>query len=41
MQWRNCGGQEGTLAPGAVFWGRQIEVGMLRNNYEISAHGNN
>jgi len=22
--------------PGAAFWGQQIEVGMLRNNYEMS-----
>jgi len=30
-QWRNKGGgKEGHLPPGAAFWGRQIEVGMLR-----------
>ena len=30
------GGKGGHLPPGAAFWGRQIEVEMLRNNYEIS-----
>jgi len=24
----------GHLPPGAAFWGRQIEVGILRNNYK-------
>jgi len=28
--------QGGTSAPGGAFWGRQIEVGMLSNNYELS-----
>jgi len=26
----------GTSTPGAAFWGRQIEVGMLCINYEMS-----
>jgi len=30
------GGKVGHLPPGAAFWGRQIEVSMLSNNYEIS-----
>jgi len=30
------GGKAGHLLPGAAFWGRQIKVGMLRSNYEIS-----
>jgi len=30
------GGKRGHLPPGAAFWGRQIEVGMLSNNYEMS-----
>jgi len=30
------GGKGGHLPPGAAFWGRQIEVGMLSNNYEMS-----
>jgi len=34
-------GKGGHLPPVAAFWGRQIEVGMLRNNYEISADANN
>jgi len=29
-------GQGGTSVPGAALWGRQIEVGMLRTNYEMS-----
>jgi len=29
-------GKGGHLPLGAPFWGSQIEVGMLRNNYEIS-----
>jgi len=36
IQWRNEGGKGGHLPPGAALWGRQIEVGMLRTNYEIS-----
>jgi len=27
--------KEGHLSPGAAFLGRQIEVGMLRNNYKL------
>jgi len=30
------GEQGGHLPPGAAFWGRQIDVRMLRNNYKIS-----
>jgi len=30
------GGQEGTSAPGRSTLRRQIEVGMLRTNYEMS-----
>jgi len=30
------GGKGGHLPPGAALWGRQIEVGILRTNYEIS-----
>ena len=30
------GGKGGHLFPGAALWGRQIEVGMLRVNYEVS-----
>jgi len=30
------GGQRGTSSPGAALWGRQIEVGMLGTNYEMS-----
>ena len=30
-------GEGGHLLLGAAFWGPQIEIGMLRNNYEISA----
>ena len=30
------GGKGGHLPPGAELWGRQIEVGMLRTNYEMS-----
>jgi len=26
----------GKFSSGAAFWGRQIEVGMLRNNYKMS-----
>jgi len=36
VQWRNEGGQGGHLSPGAALWGRQIEVGILRTNYEMS-----
>jgi len=35
-QWRNEGGKGGHLPPGAALWGRQIDVGMLRTNNEIS-----
>jgi len=31
------GGKGGHLSPGAAFWGYEIEVRILRNNYEISA----
>jgi len=30
------GEQKGTSTPGAEFWGHQSEVGMLRNNNEMS-----
>jgi len=30
------GVKAGHLSPGAALWGRQIEVGMLRTNYEMS-----
>jgi len=30
------GGKGGHLPPGAAFWGRQIEVSMSSNNYEMS-----
>jgi len=37
IQWRNYGvGKGGHQPPGAAFWQRQIEVGMLRNTYEMS-----
>jgi len=36
QQWRNEGGKGGHLPPGAALWGCQIEVGMLRTNYEMS-----
>jgi len=29
------GDKAGHLPPGAALWGRQIEVGMLRTNYEM------
>jgi len=35
-QWRNKGGQGRTSAPGTSLWERQIEVEMLRTNYEMS-----
>jgi len=35
-QWRNKGGKGGLLPLGAAFWGHQIEVSMLSNNYEMS-----
>jgi len=35
MQWRNKGGQGKTSAPGRSTLGAQIEVGMLRTNYEM------
>jgi len=35
-QWRNEGGKGGHLPPGAELWGRQIEVGIIRTNYEMS-----
>jgi len=41
LQWRNEGCKRGHLPPGAALWGRQIEVGMLRTNYEMSADANN
>ena len=36
QQWRNEGGKGGRLPMGAALWGHQIEVGMLRANYEMS-----
>ena len=30
------GGKGGHLLPGAAFWGRQIEIEILSNNYEMS-----
>jgi len=35
-QWRNMGGQGKTSVPGTALWERQIEVEMLRTNYEMS-----
>jgi len=29
-------GGQGDLPPGAAYWGRTIEVGMLHNNYKMS-----
>jgi len=34
-------GKGGHLPQGAAFWGRQIEVAMLRTNYEMSMDVNN